>query len=303
MPSSIVDRFTGPDGRRRLVESIRTQRIVGNLEEIAEKIVSAGTIEIFHSGDSLIEQNDGTNDIYFLVAGSVSIQINRRDVITRSPGQHVGEMAAIDVHALRSASVIATVDTVAIKVAEPDFSKIANEHPTIWRQLATELGDRLRQRGANVLPRNDIPKLFIGSSREALPVAQCIQSGLKHDRMLVRVWIDGVFRASSTTVEDLQNEIRPTDFGVLVFTPDDKVESRADTHMAPRDNVVFELGLFMGALGRERAFIVKPRGMDLKIPSDLLGMNPIDYVGTDLATAIAPVCDELRHIVTRLGPK
>ena len=148
MPSSIVDRFTGPDGRRRLVESIRTQRIVGNLEEIAEKIVSAGTIEIFHSGDALIEQNDGTNDIYFLVAGSVSIQINRRDVITRSPGQHVGEMAAIDVHALRSASVIATVDTVAIKVAEPDFSKIANEHPTIWRQLATELGDRLRQRGA-----------------------------------------------------------------------------------------------------------------------------------------------------------
>ena len=69
MPSSIADRFTGPDGRRRLVESIRTQRIVGNSEEIAEKIVSAGTIEIFSSGQEFIEQNDSTNDIYFLVAG------------------------------------------------------------------------------------------------------------------------------------------------------------------------------------------------------------------------------------------
>jgi CRP/FNR family cyclic AMP-dependent transcriptional regulator len=253
------------------------QRIVGNSEEIAEKIVSAGMFETFRSGEALVEQNDATNDIYFLVAGSVSIQINRREVNTRLPGQHVGEMAAIDVHALRSASVIATADTAAIKVTEPDFSDIANVHATIWRELATELGERLRQRGSNVLPRNDIPKMFVGSSAEALSVARCIQDGLKYDRISVKVWTDGVFRASSTTVGDLQNEIRTTDFGVLVFTPDDKIESRSDTKPGPRDNVVFELGLFMGALGRERAFIVKPRGMDLKIPSDLLGMNPIDY--------------------------
>ena len=62
----------------------------------------------------------------------------------------------------------------------------------------------------------------------------------------------------------------------------------------------------MGHLGRQRTVIVVPRGEDLKIPSDLAGLNPITFkVGPegDLAAAIGPVCNELRALIKRLGCK
>ena len=124
--------------------------------------------------------------------------------------------------------------------------------------------------------------------------------------MEVKVWTDGVFQASKATIEDLEREIHTTDFGILVLTPDDKIESRSDTKMGPRDNVILELGLLIGALGRDRTFAVHPRGKDIKIPTDLLGIRPVTYsldAGTELMSAIAPVCTELRKIILKLGAK
>ena len=75
---------------------------------------------------------------------------------------------------------------------------------------------------------------------------------------------------------------------------------------APRDNVIYELGLAMGHIGRQRTVMVVPRGEDLKIPTDLAGLNPITFkVGPegDLAAAIGPVCNELRALIRRLGCK
>ena len=39
------------------------------------------------------------------------------------------------------------------------------------------------------------------------------------------------------------------DFGILVATKDDKTKSRDKGFETPRDNVIFEFGLFMGRLG------------------------------------------------------
>jgi len=75
---------------------------------------------------------------------------------------------------------------------------------------------------------------------------------------------------------------------------------------APRDNVVFELGLFMGGLGRHRTFLVKPKGLTLKVPTDLLGVTPIEYADgpkKTLANRIAPACKELRRLITRTGTR
>ena len=176
----------------------------------------------------------------------------------------------------------------------------------MWRQLASELADRTRQRGGTVPPRNLIPKVFIGSSSEGLDVARAIQSGFQYDNVTAKVWTDGVFQASKATIEDLEREIHTTDFGILVLTPDDKIESRSDTKMGPRDNVILELGLLMGALGRDRTFAVHPRGKDIKIPTDLLGIKPVTYSvdpGIDLTVAMGPVNTELRKIIAKLGPK
>jgi predicted nucleotide-binding protein len=67
----------------------------------------------------------------------------------------------------------------------------------------------------------------------------------------------------------LVGALNGSDFGVFVFPPDDVVRMRKKEHQAIRDNVIFELGLFIGRLGRERNFIVMPRGTDkLHIPSE-----------------------------------
>ena len=88
--------------------------------------------------------------------------------------------------------------------------------------------------------------------------------------------------------------------------PDDRVISRGQETDVPRDNVIFELGLFMGALKRERTFLVLPRGLNIKVPTDILGLNPLTYPeGTqnEISSLIAPVCDDLRQIIMTKGPR
>ena len=72
--------------------------------------------------------------------------------------------------------------------------------------------------------------------------------------------------------------------------------------VAPRDNVILELGMCIGAMGRKRAFLVRPRGVELKIPTDLLGITPIDYKSDDpanLAVHLSPVCTQINQAVER----
>ncbi len=139
------------------------------------------------------------------------------------------------------------------RITEPEFTTIAARHPTLWRYLALELAKRLRERNRLVRIPNHKPHLFIGSSVESLAFARELQSIMAHDKYVVKLWTDGVFVASSTAVRDLMVEVRRADFAIMVFAPDDKVISRHKESATPRDNVVFELGLFMGDLGPELA--------------------------------------------------
>ncbi|XZE43915.1 TIR domain-containing protein [Pirellulaceae bacterium SH467] len=80
--------------------------------------------------------------------------------------------------------------------------------------------------------------------------------------------------------------------------------SRHEAYEAPRDNVIFELGLFMGRLDRNRSFIIKDQHADIKIPTDLLGVSPITYVsnpGEDLSAPVATICTELRKVIKSVG--
>src|SRR5262249_38325702 len=93
---------------------------------------------------------------------------------------------------------------------------------------------------------------------------------------------------------------------VLVCGQDDTMISQRRRTSAPRDNVVFELGLFMGVLGRPRTLIVKPKRLVTKIPPDLLGLRPLEYEPASLRglpASLAPICTEIRNIIRRLGPR
>jgi len=115
------------------------------------------------------------------------------------------------------------------------------------------------------------PRVFIGSSKKALGIARAVEHNLKNS-CTTKIWDKGVFKLSHTTIEDLEAAILTHEFAVLVFTPDDVVISKNKKTTAPRDNVVFELGLFIGSIGRGRTFVVCDPKV-AKIPSDLLSVK------------------------------
>ena len=300
----MLDRFTGAEGQNLALAALRDQPTIGGDAILAETVLTSAEIVGFNPGAILIEESAPDNDMYFILAGKVSIKVHGREVAVRTAGQHIGEMAMLDPSQRRSASAIAMEEAVVARLSATSFIKIADGNPRLWRNIARELADRLRQRNRYVNHPNAIPTLFVGCSAEALDIARAIQSGLAHDPVIVHVWTDGIMKTSNSTIESLEAELHKFDFAALVLTGEDEVSSRSVTSNAPRDNIIFELGLFMGALGRSRTFVVQPRGAALKVPSDLMGITPLTYeagLSDDLPTLVAPVCNEIRSTVLAVG--
>lgn len=142
-------------------------------------------------------------------------------------------------------------------------------------------------------------KIFIGSSREALEVSRAVQSELA-DSYDVTVWNQDVFRLSRDALDSLLNALDSSDAGVFILAPDDFTVRRGDTYPTARDNVTFELGMFLGHLGRDRTFMLKPAEGHVALPSDLLGVTTADYdpnriQGSEKQAAVGPACTRIRN--------
>ncbi|MFS2011293.1 nucleotide-binding protein [Azospirillum sp. CT11-132] len=147
--------------------------------------------------------------------------------------------------------------------------------------------------------------MFIASSVEHLDLAYAAQEGLEHD-VEPTVWSQGVFALSRTAMASLIDILDETDFGLFILAPDDITQIRDASKHTVRDNVVFELGLFVGRLGSDRCFLIVPRGVeDLHLPSDLLGLTPAtfepDRQDGNMVAALGPACNRIRKAVARLG--
>ena len=144
-------------------------------------------------------------------------------------------------------------------------------------------------------------RVFIGSSSEGLGVARKLQASLATD-YAVEIWNQGtVFGLGTATLEALEEAVDLYDYGIFVFTPDDELLTRGDAKPVARDNVVFEMGLFAGKLGRRRAFVVSPSGDHVSLPSDLAGITVASYDAetSNLAAAVEPACERIRDAITR----
>ena len=302
----MISRFSGTENSARLISALRQQTIIHDNENLSIELAEQAEILQCESEEELIVQGAADNDIYFILAGRLSIVVNRREVAIRGPGQHVGEMTLIDPAARRSASVIAIEQTVVAKISEMAFRPLADRYPRVWQLIATELSRRLQQRNRLVASTNPRPVVFIGSSKESLPVARAIRSNFDHDDFVVKLWTDRVFGPSRFPIAELEKQVREADFAVLVLGADDIVGSRNEKFDVPRDNVILELGLFIGALSHERTFMVIPRDCEIKLPTDLSGLISLNYKSdgsNNLIALLGPVCDELRNVINKMDVK
>ncbi len=142
------------------------------------------------------------------------------------------------------------------------------------------------------------PRLFIGSSRENLDVANAIQENLEHDAECT-VWSQGIFRLSESALTSLVNSLKKFDFAVFVFKPDDVTLMRNTSVSTVRDNVIFEMGLFIGALDRSKVYFVVPKnGDNLHLPTDLLGITAGRYddkrSDNNLTASLGPFSTQVR---------
>jgi predicted nucleotide-binding protein len=112
------------------------------------------------------------------------------------------------------------------------------------------------------------PCVFIGSSSEGLSVAYALQNNLE-DAVEITVWTQDVFRPTEYILESLLKQLSIADIGVFVFSADDLVRMRGVEYAGVRDNVIFEFGLFVGHLGRDKSIIVAPKNDNPHLPSDL----------------------------------
>ena len=298
------ERFAGPAGKRVLLDAVLAQKLVDGDNTLAETIASTGELLELQKGATLIQQGASDNDIYFILMGCFNILINGRQIAQRAPGDHIGEMAAIHPSLPRSASVIANEDSVVLKLTQEQFSDCSQQHPRIWIPIAKEMARRLFQRNAFLSMVPDKIRVFIISSAEALEIARVIQTAFEHD-FIVTVWTDNVFRVSNYPIESLEKELDQSDFAIAVAQPDDLTESRGTARPSPRDNVIFELGFFMGRLGRHRTFLVEPRGDEIRLPSDLSGIITVPYRQgnpKELAANLGPACNKIRQVIRDLGP-
>jgi predicted nucleotide-binding protein len=299
----VITRFQGERGRALLIEELRRQKIAVGILDLPEALADAGHLEAVGKDQPLIEQDGSDNDTYLLIAGTYRVVVNGKEVARRFAGDSVGEMATISPIQRRSASVVSDGDGVVLKITEQNFSALAARFPDVWRRLAQEVARRLEQRNNLIRPPNEKIRVFVISSVEALPVARAVENAFAYDPFATIVWANGVFRVTNYTLESLETELDRCDFAIAIAHPDDQTKVRDEDWPTPRDNVVFELGFFMGRLGRSRAILMEPRGTRLKLPSDLAGISTIRYRfdPADTAASMGPACNELRDHIMKLG--
>ena len=148
------------------------------------------------------------------------------------------------------------------------------------------------------------PRIFLGSSAKQAKLLQGLTRGLE-DIADVEPWTAS-FNPGTTTLERLLELVREVDFAAFVFARDDWTTHSAPAsdpkesgQASPRDNVVFEAGLFGGVLGMRRTFILHASGT--KLPSDLLGLTCIRYGETMTAAEMRLVNQKLRKAIESEG--
>jgi hypothetical protein len=143
------------------------------------------------------------------------------------------------------------------------------------------------------------PRIFLGSSGKQATLLEAIMRGLE-DVADVEPWMT-TFNPGRSTLDRLVELSQEVDFAAFVFAQDDWTTTEASRpgEASPRDNVVFEAGLFGGALGIRRTFILHAHGS--KLPTDLLGLTSVRYDPDGGDDEVNAINEKLRKAIESEG--
>jgi predicted nucleotide-binding protein with TIR-like domain len=148
------------------------------------------------------------------------------------------------------------------------------------------------------------PRIFLGSSAAQTKLLQGLTRGLE-DVAHVDPWTTS-FNPGTSTLTRLIELTREVDFAAFVFARDDWTAAGAAAsppagsgQASPRDNVVFEAGLFGGVLGLRRTFILHASGA--KLPTDLLGLTCVRYGEATTAAEVRTINEKIRKAIESEG--
>lgn len=148
------------------------------------------------------------------------------------------------------------------------------------------------------------PCVFVGSSSESLDIVDAIHVQLSGVCEVIP-W-NTVCAASQYPLESLTATVDYCDFAVMVLAAEDQLICRDTESLVPRDNVIFELGGYTYALGRDRTFVVVDGSRNIKLPSDIAGLTYLSYLPPakgNLQAALGSACALIRQRIKALGPR
>lgn len=142
-------------------------------------------------------------------------------------------------------------------------------------------------------------RLFIGSSAEQIDTLREI-TNMIGDIVECTPWTNA-FGLNKSALDALIKQTRLSDFAILLATKDDITNKKGTTLETPRDNIIFEFGLFLGAAGPEKCFLLAEEGTGL--PSDIDGITIPTFTRTpnkfnSLDIIIKNIVDHIKETLT-----
>lgn len=141
-------------------------------------------------------------------------------------------------------------------------------------------------------------KLFIGSSSEGSDIAEKLKEEIESEMgewLECDLWNGGeIFELNKSALDSLIQASRKYDYGILVATKDDITKSRGAEAHVPRDNVMFEMGMFLGSLGLTRAFLFVEKHS--KLPTDYNGIT-VPYFEKDIDGSIEEAVQKIKAAI------
>lgn len=129
---------------------------------------------------------------------------------------------------------------------------------------------------------NESSVIFIASSTFGKPLASEIKKRIvkKNPAITCNCWWD-VIPPSENTLPAILGQCKTSDFFIAILTADDLIIKNNEKDSIPRDNCIFEIGLFMGALGAEpyRCFLLTHNIKKEALPSDIRDLNQLSLDG------------------------